>query len=218
MESNTASESMEKKLLLIGGGGHCHSVLDSVLSIGLFAEIGIIDNTDSSYLGIPVIGTDDDIPTLIKNGWTDAFISVGSVGDTRIRRRLYEMVKHYGLSVPSVIDPSAAVGNNVVIQEGVFIGKRAVINAGCCIGTCSIINTGAIVEHDCKIGDFSHISPGTTLCGQVKVGHDSHVGAGSVVKQLVEIGDQVFIGAGSTVLKNIPNNVKAYGNPCRVVE
>lgn len=218
MESNTASESMSRKLLLIGGGGHCHSVLDSVLSTGLYAVIGIIDNTDSSYLGISVIGTDDDIPTLIKNGWTDAFISVGSVGDTRIRRRLYEMVKNYGLSVPSIIDPSAAVGNDVVIREGVFIGKRAVINAGCCIGTCSIINTGAIVEHDCKIGDFSHISPGTTLCGQVKVGNDSHVGAGSVVKQLVEIGDHVLIGAGSTVLKDIPDNVKAYGNPCRVVE
>ena len=218
MESNTASDSKDKKLLLIGGGGHCHSVLDSALSIRIYSEIGIIDNTDSTYLGIRVIGTDDDIPILIKNGWTDAFISVGSIGDTRIRRRLYDMVKCYGMSVPTIIDPSAVVGNDVVIQEGVFVGKRAVINAGCYVGTCSIINTGSIIEHDCLIGDFSHISPGTTLCGQVKVGHESHVGAGSVVKQLVEIGDKVLIGAGSTVLKNIPDNVKAYGNPCRVVE
>lgn len=217
MESNTVSESTDRKLLLIGGGGHCHSVLDSVLSTGIYADIGIVDNIDSSCLGIPVIGTDDDIPILINNGWTDAFISVGSIGDTRIRRRLYEMVKHYGLSVPTIIDPSAVVSNGVVIQEGVFIGKRTVVNTGCCIGICSIINTGAIVEHDCKIGDFSHISPGTTLCGQVEVGHDSHVGAGSVVKQLVEIGNKVLIGAGSTVLKDIPDNVKAYGNPCRVV-
>lgn len=218
MESNTASESNAKKLLLIGGGGHCHSVLDAAISAGIYEEIGIVDNMNCTYLGIPVIGTDDNIPTLIKTGWTDAFISVGSIGDTRIRRRLYEMVKHYGLNVPTIIDPSAVVGNGVVIQEGVFIGKRAVINAGCYIGACSIINTGAIVEHDCNIGEFSHISPGTTLCGQVKVGHDSHVGAGSVVKQLVEIGDKVLIGAGSTILKDIPDNVKAYGNPCRVVE
>ena len=209
---------MIRKLILIGGGGHCHSVLDTILNKKSFDDIGIIDNTDSTYLGIPVIVTDDDIPTLIRKGWTDAFISVGSVGDTRLRRRLYDMVKRYGVSVPTIIDPSAVVGNDVVIQEGVFVGKRAVINAGCSIGKCSIINTGSIVEHDCLIGDFSHISPGTTLCGQVKVGHDSHVGAGSVVKQLVEIGDKVLIGAGSTVLKNIPDNVKAYGNPCRVVE
>ena len=218
MENNTTSKSMSRKLLLIGGGGHCHSVLDSVLSSGTYEEIGIIDKEDIIYFGIPVVGTDDDIPTLVKNGWTDAFITVGSVGDTRIRRRLYEMAKHFGLNIPSIIDSSAVVGNGVVIQEGVFIGKRAVINAGCCIGSCSIINTGAIVEHDCRIGDFSHVSPGVTLCGQVIVGHDSHVGAGSVVKQQVKIGDQVLIGAGSTVLKDISDNVKAYGNPCRVVE
>lgn len=218
MENNTTSKSLCRKLLLIGGGGHCHSVLDSVLSSGIYEEIGIVDNTNDTYLGVPVIGTDDDIPTLIKKGWTNAFISVGSVGDTRIRRRLYEMVKHYGLNTPLIIDPSAVVGNGVVIQEGVFVGKRAVINAGCCIGICSIINTGAIIEHDCCIGEFSHISPGTTLCGQVKVGHDSHVGAGTVVKQRIEIGESALIGAGSTVIKNIPDNVKAYGNPCRVVK
>lgn len=212
------SDSKHRKLLLIGGGGHCHSVLDSVLSAGIYAEIGIVDNSYRTCLGIPVIGKDDDIPTLIKNGWTDAFISVGSIGDTRTRRRLYDMVKHYGVSVPTIIDPTAVVGKDTVIHEGVFIGKRAVINVGCCIGTCSIINTGAIIEHDCKIGDFSHISPGTILCGQVLVGHNSHVGAGSVVKQLVEIGDQVLIGAGSVVIKDIPDKVKAYGNPCRVVE
>lgn len=218
MESNIASQSMCRRLLLVGGGGHSHSVLDSALSSGIYEKIGIVDNTDSTYLGVPVVGTDDNIPELIKKGWTDAFISVGSIGDTRTRRRLYDMVKRYGLSVATIIDSSAIVGKGVVIQEGVFIGKRAVVNVGCYIGTCSIINTGAIVEHDCRIDDFSHVSPGTTLCGQVKVGHDSHVGAGSVVKQLVVIGDKVLIGAGSTVLKNIPNNVKAYGNPCRVVE
>ena len=218
MENNTTSKSMSRKLILIGGGGHCHSVLDSVLSSGIYDEIGIIDNTNNTYLGIPVIGTDDDIPTLKKNGWIDAFVSVGSVGDTRIRRRLYKMAKTYGLTIPSIVDASAVVGNGVVIQEGVFIGKRAVINAGCYIGTCSIINSGVIVEHDCKIEEFSHISPGTTLCGQVKVGHDSHVGAGSVVKQLVEIGNKVLIGAGSNVIMNIPDNAKAYGNPCRMVK
>jgi len=207
-----------KKLLLIGGGGHCHSVLDSVLSTDLYDDIGIIDTNDSSYLDIPVIGTDADIPILIKEGWTEAFVTVGSVGNTTVRRRLYEMVKQYGFSIPTIIDPTAIVGKCIKIQEGTFIGKRAVINSGSSIGVCSIVNTGAILEHDCVIGDFTHISPGATLCGHVKVSADSHVGAGSVVKQLVEIGNNVLIGAGSVVVKNIPDNVKAYGNPCRVIE
>ena len=209
---------MGKKLLLIGGGGHCHSVLDAIINSGAYEEIGIIDNIDSSYLGVSVVGNDDDIPALLQAGWTDAFITVGSVGDTKIRRRLYDMVKMQGLSIPTIIDPTAIIGKCVKIEEGVFVGKRAVINTGSIIGSCAIINTGAIIEHDCEIGAFSHISPGTTLCGQVKVGEDSHVGAASVVIQLIEIGDKSLIGAGSVVVKNIPDNSKAYGNPCKVVE
>lgn len=209
---------MGKKLLLIGGGGHCHSILDSALATDLYDEIGIVDSINASYLGVSVIGTDNDIPSLIQDGWTDAFITVGSVGNTKIRRRLYEMVKNLKLHIPTIIDPSATIGNGVEIKEGAFIGKRSVVNTGCTVEECSIVNTGAILEHDCTIGAFSHISPGTVLCGQVKVGSDSHVGAGSVVRQLIVIGNGVLIGAGSVVVKNIPDNAKAYGNPCKVVD
>ncbi len=207
---------MRRKLLLVGGGGHCHSVLDSVISSDSYEEIGIVDNTIGSYLGINVVGNDDDIPALMRDGWSDAFVTVGSVGDSETRRRLYKMIKQYGLNIPTIIDPTAIIGKAVDIKEGTYIGKRVVVNTGSVIDVCSIINTGAIVEHDCEIGPFSHISPGTTLCGQVKVGADSHIGAGSVVKQLVEIGNDTLIGAGSVVVNNIPDNVKAYGNPCKV--
>ena len=209
---------MGKKLLLIGGGGHCHSVLDSVLSLSEYDEIGIIDTIDSSYLGVSVIGVDEDIQRLFNEGWTDAFITVGSVGDTAIRRKLYKMVKKIGLTLPTIIDPSAIIGNSVTVGEGSFVGKMAVVNAGSSVGVCAIINTGAILEHDCTVGNFTHISPGAVLCGQVSVGGDSHVGAGSTVKQLIKVGENCLIGAGSVVVKDIPFGVKAYGNPCKVVE
>lgn len=209
---------MGKKLLLIGGGGHCHSVLDSVLVMVKYTEVGIIDNIDGSCLGIPVIGTDDDIPYLFHCGWTDAVITVGSVGKTDVRRRLYHMVKEIGLSIPTIIDPSAIIARGTEIGEGIFIGKKAVVNAGAVIKEGSIINTGAIVEHDCVVGSFSHISPGTVLCGYVQIGRDSHIGAGAVVKQQISIGKNALIGAGSVVVKDIPDNAKAFGNPCRVVE
>ncbi len=209
---------MKKKLMLIGGGGHCLSVLDSTMALGKYDEIGIIDSKDNSNLCVPVIGTDEDITSLIKQGWNEAFITVGSVGDTIIRRRLYEMAKEYKLIIPAIIDPSALVSKDVEIREGVYIGKRAVVNAGSSVGICSIINTGAIIEHNCRIGDFSHVSSGATICGHVSVNHDAHIGAGSVVRQLITIEANSFIGAGSVVVEDIPKNVKAYGNPCRVVK
>lgn len=212
MEAN-----LKKKILLIGGGGHCHSVLDSILASEFYDDIGIIDNFDSSVLDIPVVGTDDDVLRLMSEGWTDAFITVGSVGNTKLRRKLFEMVKSFGMNIPTIIDPTAIVARGTELAEGVYVGKRAVINTGSKIGTSAIINTGAIVEHDCFIGNFSHISPGTTVCGQVYIGNDSHVGAGSVVRQQIKIGNSVLIGAGSIVVKDIPDNEKAYGNPCKVV-
>ncbi len=209
---------MNKKLLLIGGGGHCRSVLSSVLAVNTYQKIGIVDFNGSSLLGVDVVGRDEDLLRLKDEGWTDAFITVGSIGNTRLRRCLYQMVVNYGFAVPAVIDPTAIIAQDAIVTEGCYVGKGAMLNSGSQIGRCAIINTGAIIEHDCQIGEFVHISPGTVLCGQVTIGNDSHIGAGSVVRQLIQIGKNSLIGAGSVVVSDVPEGVKAYGNPCKVVE
>ena len=206
-----------KKLLLIGGGGHCLSVYDSVTG---YDEIGVVEKDRESVKGslLRVVGTDEDLPKLLKSGWKDAFITVGSIGDTALRRKLYGMVKKIGFHIPVIIDPSAIVGAGVKLGEGCFVGKKAVINAHCTIGNCAVINTGAILEHECRIGDFSHISPGTTLCGNVAVGDDTHIGAGTIIRQSLSVGSAAMVGIGSVVVKDIPESAKAYGNPCRVIK
>ncbi|RKI37725.1 acetyltransferase [bacterium D16-51] len=210
---------MNKKILLIGGGGHCCSVLDSLFSCGDYEQIGVIERNNSSkksIMDVPIVGTDDDLFLLHKRGWTDAFIALGSVGDTAVRRKIYCTLKEIGYTVPVITDSTAIIGENVQVSEGVFIGKRAIVNAGVCIKRCAIINSGAIVEHGCMLGSFSHISSGAVLCGQVKVGDDSHIGAASVIRQSVCIGNNTLIGVGSVVVKDLPNAVLAYGNPCEV--
>jgi len=202
---------------LIGGGGHCKSVLDSVLSLDIYSNIGIVDKQTVSLLGVSVVGSDQDLVSLFQNGWTDAFVTVGSIGNTATRRKLFDMIKQIGFHVPSVVDNTAIVARGTQIDEGCFIGKKAVINTGASLGKCAIVNTGAIIEHDCTVGDFSHISPGAVLCGQVKVGNDTHVGAGAVIRQQTLIGNNVLIGAGSVVVKKIPDRQIAYGNPCKSV-
>ena len=51
----------------------------------------------------------------------------------------------------------------------------------------------------------------------VKIGRNCWLGAGVIVLPGVTIGDNTVIGAGSVVTKDIPSNVVAVGNPCRVL-
>lgn len=51
----------------------------------------------------------------------------------------------------------------------------------------------------------------------VRIGRNCWIGAGAVIVPGVTIGDNVVVGAGSVVTKDLPDNVVAAGNPCRVL-
>ena len=51
----------------------------------------------------------------------------------------------------------------------------------------------------------------------VRIGRNCWIGAGAIILPGITIGDNVVIGAGSVVTKDIPANVVAVGNPCRVL-
>lgn len=212
---------MNKKILLIGGGGHCKSVLDSLLELEEYAEIGIIDkkeNLGKSVMGVPVVGCDDDLRSLFSDGYKYAFITVGSIGNPSLRIKLFNLLSEIGYEIPVIIDDSAKVSKHAKIEQGVFIAKQSIINAAALIQKGSIINSGSIVEHDCQIGAFCHIAPGAILGGEVVVGENSHIGSNSTVKQQVHIGSNSIIGIGSVVIQNIDHHTMAYGNPCREVK
>ena len=86
-----------------------------------------------------------------------------------------------------------------------------------------------------EIGDHTMIGPNVTLASAghpvlpelrekeyqfnmpIHIGKNCWLGAGTVVVPGVSIGDNTVIGAGSIVTKDIPANVVAVGNPCRVM-
>lgn len=211
---------MESKLILIGDGGHCKSIADSLSITNEYKEIAFVskERTDNSVLDLKCLGTDDDLKRLFDEGWNYAFIAVGSVGDTSTRRKLYKEIKEIGFKVPNIIDRSSIISENVKLGEGIFVGKGAIINTNSIIGNNAIINTGSIIEHDCKIGNFVHVSPNSTVCGETVIKDDAHIGAGSSIKQCTTIGSNTLIGLGSVVVNDIEDNCVAYGNPCKVVK
>ena len=205
---------MSKGIVLIGGGGHCKSVLDIILNNKDYDRIVITDYDlpkDTEVMGVKVVGNDDLLPDLIKSGYEYAFITVGSIKSTLLRRKLYNTALEIGYRIPIIVDSSAVISSFASVQQGAFIGKNAVVNSEANIGDCAIINSGAIVEHECSVGNFSHVSVGAKLCGNVSIGNDTFIGAGTTIIQGISVGDGTIIGAGSVVLSNVENNLIKYG-------
>lgn len=109
--------------------------------------------------------------------------------------------------------------------EQIYIGKHFYANTGLLI----------LDEADVRIGDDVFIAPRVCIytaghpidadvrrkeleyAKSVTIGNDVWIGGNVVINPGVTIGNNVVIGSGSVVTKNIPSNVIAAGNPCRVI-
>ncbi len=209
-----------KDIILLGGGGHCKSVIDTIRQLNEFNIVGILDIKEkfgTRINDVEVIGVDEDLNYYYKQGIEYSFVTIGSIENTTLRRKLYQKAINIGYRFPCITDRTAIISKNAQIGEGTFIGKGVIINCDVNIGIHCIINTGVIIEHDCNIGGFCHIGPGSTLSGGVKIGDDTHIGTNTTIIQNINIGSNSLVGAGSVVIKNIGRNARAYGNPCREV-
>ena len=114
---------------------------------------------------------------------------------------------------------SLARGKTVHIGSGTYINSgltlvddyEIFIGDHCLLATnVTICTTGHPVHHELR-------SHGEMYSFPVKIGNHVWIGAGAIILPGVTIGENSVIGAGSVVTKDIPANVVAVGNPCRVL-
>lgn len=201
-------------IILLGLGGHAHSVVDSIEQIGKYNIIGFLDVEEMQgkrYKDYRVLDSDDVLQKYFNSGIKNAFITIGFMGHGMVRSRLYQKLKDIGYNIPNIIDNTAVISENTKLEEGIFVGKKAVINANVVIKKMCIINTGAIVEHDCVIKEFSHVAVGSVLCGGVSIGKQTFIGTNATIIQSIEIGNNVVIGAGTTIRNHVEDNCMVVG-------
>lgn len=202
-----------KPLILIGGGGHCKSVLEAAESAG-YSILGVLDlpeEVGKDILSTKVIGTDDDIPAYVDKA--EFVITVGYIKNPSTRINLYNRVKDAGGKLAIVIASTAYVSKYATIGEGTVVMHRAFVNAGVKVGNNVILNTFTNIEHDAIIGNQCHISTGTMVNGDCKVGNNCFIGSQSVLANGITIGDDIIVGAGSLVRKSISEKGIYSGNP-----
>ena len=204
---------MQKPLILVGGGGHCKSVIEAAESAG-YSILGVLDmpeNVGQDVLSTKVIGTDDDIPSYVDIA--EFVITVGFIKNPSIRIKLYNKIKEAGGNLATVVASTAYVSKYAELGEGTVVLHQAFVNAGAKIGNNVILNTATNIEHDAVIGDQCHISTGTMVNGDCKVGNRCFIGSQSVLANGITIGDDIIVGAGSLVRKSISEKGIYSGNP-----
>lgn len=197
---------------LFGASGHGKVIKDILHAIGSEVEAFVDDNRHvNTCAGRPVLHDASGLSPMIV-----------SIGNCRIHKLVVERLEANARATGNVLEfvtaihPRAVVSDSVSIGEGTVVMAGAVVNAEAKIGKHCIINTGATIDHECEIGDYCHIAPGVHISGNAHIDEGTWIGVGACVIQGIHIGKNCMIGAGSVVVKDIPDNVTAFGNPCRI--
>ena len=137
----------------------------------------------------------------------------------RRRQLLGELLNHPGHGI--WIEPPffCDYGYNIRLGQSVFF------NFNCVVLDPGLVEIGDNVLFGPAVQIYTATHPldattrhsGLESARPIKIGNDVWIGGGAIINPGVTIGDRAVIGAGSVVTKDIPTDVFAAGNPCRVI-
>ena len=110
-------------------------------------------------------------------------------------------------------------GINIQLGDKVFFNFNCVVLdvMRVTIGSRTLLGPNVQIYTATHPMDHRERASGLEYAKAVRVGEDVWIGGSAVICPGVNIGDRAVIGAGSVVTKDIPADVFAAGNPCRVI-
>jgi sugar O-acyltransferase (sialic acid O-acetyltransferase NeuD family) len=207
---------MLTKLALIGKSEAtiCY-IIDALEYAHVFADIEVVNN-----LSLPIEHAIDNpkfnitITTKLSSKKLQCMLGASNPST---KMKLFDSVKDQNLKFMTLLHPTAIISKTTKpnIGRGCFISTMVTIGAHSEIGDFVTLSTKSSIGHHVTIGDFVTLNPGSIVSGHCNIGKGTSIGVGAVVSDHVNIGENVIIGAGAVVVRDIPSNVIAYGNPCK---
>ncbi|SNR14892.1 NeuD/PglB/VioB family sugar acetyltransferase [Tenacibaculum jejuense] len=187
-------------IVLIGGGGHCMSVIDVIENENKYNIKGILDSDKETkeVLGYPVLGTDDLITDLVKER-VSFLITIGQIKSYSVREKISQKLIKARAKLATVVSPRAHISRYSTIGKGTVIMHDVIINAGAKVGDHCIINTKVNIEHGVEVENFCHISTCAVVNGDSKVEYGTFVGSNATISNGIVVEKNSIISAGKFI-------------------
>lgn len=184
---------------------------DILLNIPVDISDEFMPSADWQVTTIPVYDRHDHIP----ESDLFAFSVVGTQSKEIVYNFFRQLYRLETCQFMNLIHPSSYISRSVTLDHGLQVEPLSVVSSCTTLEFGINVKRGCNIGHHCTIGRFSTINPGVTISSHVHVGNNTMIGSGTTVKDGIHIGQNTIIGAGSVVVRDIPDNVIAFGNPCR---
>ena len=211
---------MKNNIVIVGSSGHAKVIIDIVECQKQFNILGLLDDykcINETVLGYNILGKVADAVKFNQEN-KNLFFFV-AIGDNWIRHLMVEKLKQKIINIrfANIIHPTAQIGKNTSLGQGIALMANTVVNSNCEIGNHVFLNTKSSADHDNILKDFSSLGPNTTLGGNVILNEFSAISISATVKEKITIGKHSVIGAGSLLLINCPDFSIMYGSPAKYI-
>jgi len=205
---------------IYGSGGLGREVLDLAQTINRMAKkwekiVFINDFKQELVINGAEVFTFDEIKTNFAINNVKVVIAVG---EPKNRQVLREKIAANSYGLQSLVHPTAFIGSETRIGDGVIIQYGIFVSCNVTIGTNVLIQPNSSVGHDSIIGNDAVISSYVGISGNCTIGERAYIGVSVPVKEETSIGADSIVGMGSVVMRDIPENVIAMGNPARAMK
>lgn len=208
-----------KDLYIVGAGGFGREIYGWLRAISGSSDWQLKGFLDDNLEALK--GLDYDVPVAAPiNGFAvkPSQLFVCGIGELSAKMKLCKSLLQQGARFLTVVHPTAVVGKNVRIGQGVVLCPGVILTCDIEIGDMVIINCCSSVGHDASIGDWCTVNAHCDLTGHTKLGRGVFMGSGARIIPGKSIGDHGVVGAGSVVIRSVAAGQKVFGNPARAFE
>lgn len=205
-----------KKLTILGfSEATLTMILDSLESNDMFPNIEVINNLN---LPIRYPFTNPNFLTELKTAaesYQDCFLGANQ---SHNKKNIFEVFNVNIDNFINIIHKTSSISKTTKLGKGCLVNSLVSVAAHTKIENFVSLNRNSTVGHHVVLENYVTVQPGANVCGFVTIGEGTLIGVGANILDGIKIGKNSIIGAGSVVTKNVPDNVVAYGIPCKVIK